>query len=359
MPLPLPQPAEIFGRLAAGFEAEFAPIADPNDPVDARSERAPLAILGRVQAMGAFDLYLMLQRLAQELFPDTASDELTRHADVWGIARRPAAAASGSVTFTGTSGLVLPSGIALKLGDVTVLTTAGGTIAGGTLTVAATAQTAGIAGNFPAATVLPLVAPIAGLSAQAATVVAPGFSGGVEQEAEEDWRSRILARIRAGVPYGQAGGYAAWASAVPGVAVVAERPGWVGLGTVGVVVAMGSRLAPTSPTGPELAAVQAALDAQRPVTALVVAVAASLVPVNLSIFLSPDTTATRAAVTEAVALFLASEPGIGGTIQRSRLSEAISSAAGEYAHRIDVPAANVVLGPAQLAVPGIITWLSS
>ncbi len=358
MPLPLPQPTEIAERLAAGYEQEFAAVAGP-EGVDARSANAPLAVLARVQAMGAFDLYLYLQRLAQELMPDTATDDLARHADVWGIARRPAAPASGFVTFTGTNGLVLPSGIALKLGDITVLTTAGGTIAGGTLTVAATAQTAGAAGNFPTSTALPLVAPIAGLSAQVALVVAPGFAGGVEQEAEEDWRTRILARIRAGVPYGQLGGYAAWASAVPGVAVVAERPGWVGLGTVGVIVAMGTRLAPAVPTGPELAAVQAALDAQRPVTALAVAVAVTLTPVNLSIFLSPDTTATRAAVTEAVALFLASEPGIGGVIQRSRLSEAISSATGEYAHRLDVPSGNITLGSAALAVPGTITWLGA
>jgi uncharacterized phage protein gp47/JayE len=358
MPLPLPQPTEIAARLSAGYEQEFAAVAGP-EGVDARSANAPLSILARVQAMGAFDLYLYLQRLAQELMPDTATDDLARHADVWGIARRNAAPASGAVTFTGTNGLVLPSGIEMKLGDVTVVTTAGGTIASGTVTVAAIAQTAGLAGNFPASTALPLVAPIAGLSSQAGLVVAPGFSGGVEQEAEEDWRARILARIRAGVPYGQPGGYAAWASAVPGVAVVAEKPNWVGLGTVGVVVAMGSRLAPTVPTAPELAAVQAALDAERPVTAMVVAVAATLTPVNLSIFLSPDTTATRAAVTEAVALFLASEPGIGGVIERSRLSEAISSAAGEYAHRLDVPAASITLGAAALAVPGTITWLGA
>lgn len=358
MPLPLPQPTEIAGRLAAGYEQEFAAVAGP-EGVDARSANATLAILGRVQAMGAFDLYLYLQRLAQELMPDTATDDLARHADVWGIARRPAAPASGSLTFTGTNGLLLPSGLALKLGDITVLTTAGGTVAGGTLTVAATAQTAGVAGNFPTSTALPLVAPIAGLSSQSALVVAPGFSGGVEQEAEEDWRMRILARIRAGVPYGAAGSYAAWAADVPGVAVVAEKPNWLGAGTVGVIVAMGTRLAPVAPSPGELATIQAALDLKRPITVSVTTVSAVITPVSLSIFLSPDTAATRAAVTEAVALFLATEPGIGGTIYRSRLSEAISSAAGEYSHRLDVPAADVVLGASALAVPGTISWLGA
>lgn len=358
MPWPLPAPAEIAERLAAGFEQEFAPVAGP-EGVDARSANATLAALARVQAMGAFDLYLHLQRQAQELFPDTALDELPRHADVWGIPRRPATVAAGSVTFSGANGLVLPSGIALRQGGVTVLTTAGGTISGGVLTVPAQADTPGASGNFPTSTPLPLIAPIPGLTAQVAVVAAPGFAGGVEQEEEEDWRARLLARIRAGVPYGQRSGYEAWALAVPGVAVAAERPGWVGLGSVGVVVAMGSRQAPLVPTAPQLAAVQAALDANRPVTALVVALPVVLAPINVSIFLTPDTTATRAAVSDAISLFFASEPGIGGVIRRSRLSEAISSAAGEYAHRLDWPPDTVALGSTHLAVPGTITWLSA
>jgi len=358
MPWPLPQPADIASRLAAGFEQQFAAIAGV-DGVDARSPNAPLTALGRVQAMGAFDLYLYLQRIADELFPDTASAELARHADIWGVPRLPAVAAGGSVTFTGTSGTVLPSGISMTLGGVTVLTTAGGTITAGTLTVAALADTVGLAGNFPTGTLLPTVSPVAGLASQAGVVAAPGFAGGADQEREEAWRQRVLARIRSGVPYGQAGGYSSWALAVPNVAVVAERPGWVGLGSVGVIVAMGSAAAPTVPSAGELAAVQAALNAQRPVTALVVAIPVTLQPIAVTIRANPDTAAVRTAITSAIALFLASEPGIGGTIFRSRLSEAISSASGEYAHRLDAPAADVVLGSAVLATPGVITWAAS
>jgi uncharacterized phage protein gp47/JayE len=168
-----------------------------------------------------------------------------------------------------------------------------------------------------------------------------------------------LARIRAGVPYGQSGAYAAWALTVPGVAAVAERPGWVGLGTVGVVVGVGTALSPLAPTPAELAAVQAVLDANRPVTALALAVAASVVPLNLTIRVEPDTAAVRAAVTEAARLFLAVEPGIGGVIKRSRLAEAISSASGEFAHRLDLPAADMALGPTELATLGTITWAAS
>jgi uncharacterized phage protein gp47/JayE len=358
MPWPLPAPAEIAERLAGGFETAFAPLAGPGG-VDARSPQGVLAALARVQAMGAFDLYLHLQRIAQELFPDTATDELARHASIWGVARRPAAAATGAVTFSGANGLAVPIGIELASGAARFITTEGGVISSGTLTVAAQATTTGASGNVPVGAALPLVAPLAGLSTQAASVAAPGFAGGLDEEGLDAWRTRLLARIRAGVPYGQAGAYAAWALTVPGVTAVAERPAWVGLGTVGVIVAMGSQIAPASPTPTELAAVQAVLDQHRPITTLVLALAASIVPIDLTLRVEPDSALVRAAVTEAARLFLASEPGIGGVIRRSRLSEAISSASGEFAHRLDLPAGDIALGPTELATLGTITWAAS
>lgn len=362
MPWPLPVPSAISERLKAGFERSFAPVLRARgslEPVDARSTLSVLRVLAEVQGMGTWDLYLWLQRLAQELLPDQAEATLERHGDVWGVPRRPAAAAVGDVIFVGASGTVLPAGLVLSAGDVVVQTTAGGTIAGGTLTVAAAAAATGEAGNLDADTLLALQSPLAGLSVQGAKVAAEGLRGGKGEEALEDWRARILQRIRAGVPYGQAGAWEAWALAVPGVALARVLPGWVGLGSVGVAVAMDSLAAPRVPTAGELALVQAALDAERPVTALAVAIGVELVPVALSLRLTPDTAAVRAAVAGAFALFLQTEPGVGGTVRRSRLIEALSAAAGEFAHRLDVPAADIALGPRQLAVPGPITWLAA
>jgi uncharacterized phage protein gp47/JayE len=358
MPWPLPAPPEIAERLATGFESAFAPLAGPGG-VDARSPQSVLAVLSRVQAMGAFDLYLQLQRLAAELFPDTATEELARHAGVWGVARRAAAPARGAATFTGANGVAVPAGLLLSIGASRFVTTAGGVIAGGSLTVPVEAQEAGAQGNLPAGTGLALVTPLAGLSPQAAVVAPPGLSGGVEEEELEAWRARLLERIRRGPPYGQRGAYAAWARAVPGVIAAEERPGWVGLGSVGVVVATGSALAPTAPTPAELARVQEALDAQRPVTALALAVPATIVPLDLTIRIEPDTAAVRGAVVEGLRLFLAREPGIGGVIRRSRLSEAISAASGEFAHRLDIPAGDVALGPTGMATLGTITWAAA
>ena len=355
MPWPLPTPDEIGDRLASGYEAAFAELAAP-ELVDARSPHSVLGALARVQSMGEFDLYLHLQRVMQELLPDTALDDLGRHGSVWGVARGGATAALGYVTFTGTNGLVLPAGLQMSAGALTVTTSAGGTIAGGAVTVLASVDQASAGGNFGTGTVLPLVSPLLGLSSQAAVVTAPGFAEGQDQEDIEAWRGRILDRIRAGVPYGEPSAYVAWAKQVAGVALARELPNWVGRGTVGVVVAWGTAATPLVPTAPQLALVQAHLNAVAPVTAEVVAIAVSLLGIGPVIQVRPDTAQVRAAVTAAFQLFMAVEPGIGGVLEISRLSQAISSASGEYAHTLVSPAANIALGPLVLGVASNITW---
>ncbi len=76
----------------------------------------------------------------------------------------------------------------------------------------------------------------------------------------------------------------------------------------------------------------------------------------MTIALAKDTPEIRAAViAELNSLFL--RDGIpSGTIHLSRISEAISIATGEYAHRLDAPTANIVLGNVELPVLGTVTW---
>jgi len=348
MPLPIPGSAEIAGRLAAGLEAAFRA---GGVEVDARGENAPLGILGRVQAMGAFDVYLFLQSIAAELLPDTATDWLARHADIWGVPRIAATAAIGTVTLGGSAGLVVPAGVALSAGGVVVTTDAAATLGSdGLAGVAVTAATAGSAGSLAAGTRLAVVVPIAGLAS--ATVAAGGLVG-QDIEALETWRGRLLERVRSGAAFGQPGSYARTARGVAGVAYAAEIAGWVGDGSVGVVVLMAG---PRVPTSAELAAVQAALDTARPVTARVVAVAGSLLSVPATVTVVPDTVATRAAVTLAWQAFFAAEAAIGGTLPLSRISDAISNAAGEYSHVLTLPAASVVPTRTQLPVPGAVSF---
>ncbi|MBR0681903.1 baseplate J/gp47 family protein [Roseomonas eburnea] len=353
MTWPLPTPDAIAERLAGGMETALE-TADRR--VDARSPNTVLGVLARVVAMGQFDLWLYQRRIADDLMPDTAAAEaLERHADIWGVTRLPASPAIGSATFTGSDGTLLPAGLELRAASGQIYTTDSvAEISGGTATVAVLATEAGAAGNQVAGAVLQLVAPIAGVLPQSAVVAAGGLTGGADLEADEALRSRLLARIRQRPHGGAAYDYEEWARAAsPDVAHVAVYGNWAGLGTVAVVIGMRG---PRAPETEELAAVAAHIAPLRPVTADVQVLAAVPVEVDITLTLSPDTVQTRAAVEAALATYFAADARIGQRLARSRISEAISSAAGEYSHSLTLPAADVEPEATELPILGTITF---
>ena len=294
MPFTRPSPFEIRDRLAAEIEAALP-------GADARLRRSLEEVLVRMTALASHELHGHLAWAAQQILPDTAEDEiLGRHAAIWGIERIPAAAAHGSVAVIGAVGAVLPAGAELRRADDARFTVdADVTLgAGGTGTAAVTALVAGAAGNAADGTVLTLVAPVAGVVA-AATVAAGGLASG-------------------------------------GIIILAE----------------GGAL----PAAPLIAAVQAEIDAQRPVTAVATVYAPATQPVAVTIDLSTDTAAIRAAILDELADFFRREASPGGTLRLSRLSAAISAAAGEVSHTLSAPTADVVLPAGTIAVLGTVTW---
>jgi uncharacterized phage protein gp47/JayE len=346
VPWAIPQPDEIASRAAGVFEEKFL-------GADARSDNSMMAVIARLTGMSVFDAYLFQARLAQELMVDTAVDWLDRHALVWGVPRVAAQFARGNVTFAGTDTTVVPGGTTLTAASGASFTTDSAvTLAGGAV-APVTASVAGADSNLPAGAVLTLASPIAGLTPQAATVATGGLAGGASIEDPASWKARILSRIRTPPMGGSAADYATWVQQISPGAFLAVKPNWVGNGTVGLVVAMPG---PAVPSAPQLAAIAAYVAPLRPVTAQVVMVAASLHPVNVSLHLSPDTTAVRAATLAALALFFSQDAAIGGTIFISRLDDAISSASGEYSHERASPAADVVMGAAEIPTLGTVTF---
>ncbi len=344
----LPTPEEIAARVAAVIEAQFPDI-------DARSSNTAAGVLARSIAQSVYEVWLYQRRLADEMLPDTAVDWLERLASIWGVPRNPATAATGTVRFIGTVGLVVPSGVQARgATGVRVTTTAGGTIgSAGTLYVSARADDTGTASNLATGTVLDLVSPIAGLSAQTITVQAPGLSGGHAADMDEVLRARLLARIRRPPQGGAEDDYDTWARAVAGVGYVSIKANGLGAGTVQVVIALDG---PAAAQPGDVANVAASIEMQRPVTASVTVVAATLLPVPMTIAIVPDTLAVRGAVRTALQIFFAGEARIGQAIPLSRLSEAISAATGEYSHHIISPASAVAPGPTELPVLGVVNW---
>ena len=120
---------------------------------DARMRRSNLNVLARVLAAGEHTLYAFIDWISKQILVDTAeAEQLDRHAAIWGITRTPAAFASGSVTFAGTTGSVIPAGTKLRRADaVEYVTNVEATLATGAATVTVTASTPGDAGNALAA----------------------------------------------------------------------------------------------------------------------------------------------------------------------------------------------------------------
>jgi uncharacterized phage protein gp47/JayE len=249
---------------------------------------------------------------------------------------------------------VVPANTELRRNDdARFLLAADVTIAGGgSGTGNVVARVAGAAGNAQSGVALQLVAPVAGVQ-PSAVVAAGGLGAGADAESDAGLRARVLQRIQTPPAGGAKADYVTWALAVAGVEKVWVYPSWLGAGTVGVAfVTTGGAI----PGAPLIAAVQAALDLRRPVTAVVTAFAPATQAVALTIDLAVDSAAIREAVLAELADFFVREAEPGGTIRVSRISAAISGALGEVAHLLVAPAADIVLPAGTIATLGAVTW---
>jgi uncharacterized phage protein gp47/JayE len=349
MPFARPTLQDLIDRARADLSSRL-PGADP------WLRRSLAGALSTMHAGALHLLYGYLDQLATQILPDTApADLLDRWCSIWGIGRNPPAAASGTVMATGADGSVIPAGTELQRSDGATFTTdAEAAIAGNTAALAVTAAAPGAAGNTDAGAALTFTTPIAGVSSSA-TVAPGGLGGGVDVEEDEDLRTRLLARVRQTPQGGAAADYDLWARQVPGVTRVWVRPGHFGVGTLAVFFmsdGVGSGI-PAEQLGDD---VQAHLDAVRPVTADVTALAPVAYALDLTIALTPDTSDVRTAVEAELTdhLLEAAEPG--GTLYLSDLNDAISAAAGHDHHILTLPAADVVVPAGQVAILGTITW---
>ena len=349
MPFNRPTQADLIDRAAADIEAGLP-------GTDARLRRSNLAVLARMHAGGVHGIYGYLDWLALQLMPDTSETIfLDRHAGIWGVLRVPAAFASGPVTVTGTTGVVVPAGTQLLRSDgAAFVSTADATLASGAANVPAAAVVAGAVGNAVAGTQMSFVQPLAGVASTAAVGVG-GLVGGADRETDDALRGRVLARIQQAPMGGAQADYVAWALQVPGVTRAWCYPLEGGPGTVTVRFVRDAD-ASLIPDAGEVAAVQAYIDDRRPVCAQVTVTAPTAVALNMTIALTPDSAAVRAAVQAELADVLQREAYPGGTILLSHLREAISVAAGETNNVLAAPTADVAHSAGQMPVLGTITW---
>ncbi len=337
-------------RIRADFDSRL-PGADSKLPASV------LDVLARSYAGAANGLYGYVDWLARQILPDSAEEELLgRHAAIWGLTRKAAIGATGTVALTGVQGSVVPIGTAMvRDDDIEFRTTAAVAIGVGATDVAVEEVAGGVAGDTSTATVLRFVAPIAGVNA-GATVQAPGLIGGAAEEDDEALRARLLARIRTPPHGGSKGDYERWTLEVPEVTRAWVFPGWMGIGTVGVTFVMDNR-PDILPEPDDIEAVETYLEERRPVTANVVVFAPAAFPIDMRIKLVPDTAEARTAVLAELDDFFTRDAQPGGIIFISRLREAVSIAAGEVWHDLELPELNVEAAPGSLPTLGTVDWV--
>jgi uncharacterized phage protein gp47/JayE len=334
--------------------------------------RAMVDVLGAVWAGAVHTVYGFIDWLARQMFADTAERaQLLRKAAPYGITPLPATFATGNVTATGVNGSPILAETILKLDAATTYrVVTGQTIASGTATLPVAAVLAGAAGNLAAGAGLTFETPVPGVVA-AAVVATGGLTGGDDGDDGDVGTERIRARYELRLQEPPAGGrdpdYKSWVLGAVGAGATREwvYPNENGLGTVVVRFVQDDPITGvvTLPGPTAVAAAQASIDVNRPITVReALAAAPTSLAVAFTIHLVPDTTDTRAAVAaELVDLMTrVAEPGDvagRGKILLSAVRTAIGGADGIADYTLTVPAADVVPGVGQLPTVGVITWV--
>lgn len=302
-------------------------------------------------------------------------DDLLGHAADLGIPRNAAAAATGAVTVTSTGAASIAIGALVRRADGTRFRiTSAGTIAGaGSFSVSAVALVSGTAGNTAAGTTLTV---LSGLTGEATMDVgSDGLVGGAEIEAIEDWRVRLLDRLRLPPAAGTTSDWRRWAKAVDGVSDCFVWPRKGGPGRVTLYPVLDGTRTDGLPTAADLDLVAETVAASAPDGCLLSVAAFLPRPVDMTISdLSPSTDAVEDAIRASIANLFAERSRVCGqaeahpsfptratpfTFPVAWVSEAISRATGEDRHVLVVPDAVdgvVPLADGERATVGTITF---
>lgn len=335
--------------------------------------RAVLRVLAWVQAGMAYLHYGYLDWIARQGVPFTCDSEfLGAWAGLKAVTRKPATAATGTWSGTGTNGTVLPSATPLQRSDgFTYTTTASATVSGGVISAPFQAMAAGASGNTHSGTPMTLGTVIAGING--AGTASGNVIGGADQETDSALRTRMLQAYAAPPQGGDQTDYVEWALQVPGVTRAWCNPLGAGPGTV-IVYTMfdiaelayngfpqGSNGVATAETRASAAtgdqlAVANYIYPLRPVTALVYSNAPA--PQTLNFTVGGILSGQHAAVTAALTALLVQRgsPLADTAIDQSDVDEAISAVVGTTQFRVTAPSFPQTPTLGNLFVLGTITF---
>lgn len=314
--------------------------------------RSDAVVYARVLGAVSHALHGHIEWISKQLFFDTAESEfLDRWASIFGLSRKPASKAIGSVTFTFADkpvevpiGTILQSDLGSRFKTTTPVIEQVSYIE---------ALESGTFSNLEEGEKLFLTSPIAGVKS---VCESRGVSGGVESESDDDLRERLLLRVREPPHGGTKEDYVAWALEVEGVTRAWAFPKEDGLGSVTVRFVCDD-LQNIVPTQDVVLKVKAHIDSVRPVTARVKVSSVQTEKTNFTISnLRPDDQSVKERVKEELTALFMREGEPGGRIYLSHIRAAISAALGEEDHTLISPTADIVPRTGVLPVVGDITW---
>lgn len=165
---------------------------------------------------------------------DTASDiYLDRRAIDFGEERIQAQKSTGILEFEGTSGTIIPAGTIAGYYTLRFETIEEVIIKDGYAFAHSECTTAGIIGNIDENLIDDLVVSITGINSVSN---AESFLGGVDEEDDDSFRSRIIEKIQRPITSGNIYHYEYWARQIAGVGDVKVISCWAGAGTVKVII---------------------------------------------------------------------------------------------------------------------------
>lgn len=293
----------------------------------------------------------------RESFPDTARDYFWRWANIYGITQKPAIEWIGTYQFTGTDGTDIDVGYEVQRVDgPAYVTTSGGTISDGVLTLPITASAPGLASNNVDGQVLAASTPQLGVDLEGAVVSTT--QSGADVETVPQGLARLLFRLRNPPRGGTATDYIVWALEVAGVTRAWSFPLLEGVNSVSVAFVRDNDGldAAIIPSGPERTSVLTHLQSVAPAGSIpkVITLTAQNVDFELT-SLVPNTTATHNAVKASVRDMLFQKAAPATSITSSDLNIAVAGATGVTSFAL-APFSTVTSATNQIQVLGTVTF---
>lgn len=173
-----------------------------------------------------------LEQMYKAAFAETSWGEyLTMIAAEFGVDRKIASKATGTVTVTGTGMVSKGSRFSTSAGNVFVTTKEADIKGSGDIPVEASLD--GADGNVAAGTIVNIPISIPGILS---VTNAKATTGGYDEESDEDLLKRYYIAVRTPATSGNKWHYYNWAMSVKGVGDCRVRPLWNGPGTVKVLI---------------------------------------------------------------------------------------------------------------------------